>query len=103
MHSGGVLTQPQYQSSRRGMTTIAVLLLTACVASGFQTPGGKWKDALRQNANWYKSAEAISIADNLTLYQRETGGWPKNIDMATPLNAVETAKLVEQKNNLDST
>jgi len=62
-----------------------------------------WKDALRQPAVWYSSTEAIRIADNLLLYQRESGGWPKNIDMALSLSDTETAKLHSQKHDTDST
>lgn len=49
-----------------------------------------WNEALNQDENWYKSAEAIRIADNVLLYQHPTGGWPKNIDMAQVLS--EAAK-----------
>jgi len=41
-----------------------------------------WKDAMRQPAVWYGSAEAVRIADNLLRYQQEVGGWDKNIEMA---------------------
>ncbi|HEU0253485.1 MAG TPA: pectate lyase [Pyrinomonadaceae bacterium] len=33
------------------------------------------------------SAEALRIADNMVLYQRSSGGWPKNTDMEKPLGA----------------
>ncbi len=41
-----------------------------------------WNQALNQDPDWYESSEAIRIADNVLVYQHETGGWPKNIDMA---------------------
>jgi PelA/Pel-15E family pectate lyase len=56
-----------------------------------------WKDALRQPAAWYGSAEAIRIADNLLLYQHEVGGWDKNIDMALPLGSKDRAEVEGQK------
>src|ERR1700704_209728 len=57
-----------------------------------------WRDALKQPASWYGSAEAIRIADNLLLYQREIGGWDKNPDMALPLGPKERQTLeTEQK------
>lgn len=49
-----------------------------------------WNEALDQEESWYKSTEAIRIADNVLLYQHPTGGWPKNIDMAQVLS--EAAK-----------
>ncbi|GAA4443042.1 pectate lyase [Pontibacter saemangeumensis] len=47
----------------------------------------RWGRALlQQEQDWYSSAEAIRIADNLLLYQRANGGWHKNTDMATVLS-----------------
>jgi PelA/Pel-15E family pectate lyase len=62
-----------------------------------------WKDGLKQKAEWYSSAEASRIADNLLLYQRDSGGWPKNIDMAAPLSEVEKTRLSAEKKEIDST
>lgn len=47
--------------------------------------------------------EALRIADNMVLYQRSSGGWPKNIDMAKPLSDVEKATILGQKKETDST
>lgn len=52
---------------------------------------------------WYASTEALRIADNFVLYQRDSGGWPKNIDMAKPLDERDKATLLKQKKNSDST
>src|SRR4051794_12281542 len=52
-----------------------------------------WRDALKQPATWYGSAEAIRIADNLLLYQHDIGGWDKNTDMAQPLGPKEREAL----------
>jgi PelA/Pel-15E family pectate lyase len=57
----------------------------------------KWRDALRQQSEWYAGAEALRVADNLLLFQREVGGWPKNIDMAAPLSEKERAELLKLK------
>ena len=62
-----------------------------------------WKDALKQPVAWYSSAEAIQVADNVLLYQRASGGWPKNIDMALPLSTADIARLPAQKRDIDST
>lgn len=62
-----------------------------------------WKDCLRQEAQWYSGREAIRIAGNVLLYQRESGGWPKNIDMAAVLDDAERAKVKSQKGSVDST
>jgi len=57
----------------------------------------KWGDALDQKPEWYGSEEGTRIADNLLVYQFDTGGWPKNIDMARRLTNEEKAALVRQK------
>jgi PelA/Pel-15E family pectate lyase len=62
----------------------------------------KWTDILKQESEWYSSTEAVRIADNVLLYQRDTGGWPKNIDMAKLLTELEVATLIKQKTEIDS-
>ena len=86
-----------------------LLLLTASAASASaQTPQAKqaqpippatikWQNALRQKPDWYAGEEAARVADNLLLYQRDVGGWPKNIDMAAPLDEKKRAELVRLK------
>ena len=49
------------------------------------------------------SAEALRIADNMVLYQRSSGGWPKNTDMEKPLGANDRAAILRQKNDNDTT
>ena len=44
----------------------------------------RWNDVLKQPAEWYATAEARALADNVVLYQHATGGWPKNRDMTLP-------------------
>lgn len=63
----------------------------------------KWPDVLKREAAWYGSDEAQRIADNVLLYQRDTGGWPKNIDMASVLSSDAKAMLLKQKAEIDST
>jgi pectinesterase len=46
-------------------------------------------------AEWYGSGEAVRIADNVLLYQRNIGGWPKNIPMHHVLSEKEKKKLLK--------
>ena len=63
-----------------------------CLAIGtVATAQVSWKNAMRQPAGWYGSAEAVRMADNLLLYQQAIGGWDKNIDMAQPPPATGAA------------
>ena len=62
-----------------------------------------WADAQNKADEWYASAEALRIADNVVLYQRDSGGWPKNIDMGKPFDEAERPALLAQKKEIDST
>jgi PelA/Pel-15E family pectate lyase len=62
-----------------------------------------WKDALKQNREWYGSVEAVRIAENVMLYQRNSGGWPKNINMAALLTPEDKKSLLDKKAETDST
>ncbi len=62
-----------------------------------------WADAQNKPDEWYASAEALRISDNLVLYQRRSGGWPKNIDMAKPLSDSGRASLLREQEKTDST
>jgi PelA/Pel-15E family pectate lyase len=63
----------------------------------------KWAKILEQSSEWYGSGEATRIADNVLLFQRDSGGWPKNIDMAALLSEREKANLAREKATMDST
>ncbi len=63
----------------------------------------KWDDCLEQKPEWYGGGDAVRIADNVLLYQRDSGGWPKNIEMAAELTEKDKAELIGQKQNDDST
>jgi PelA/Pel-15E family pectate lyase len=61
-----------------------------------------WNDCLDQKAGWYAGAEAARVADNVLLYQRESGGWPKNINMAAVLSEQAKAAIAKEKSADDS-
>jgi len=63
----------------------------------------KWRDCLQQKDEWYSSVVAIRIADNLLLYQNNSGGWFKNIDMAKDISDSEREKIIAQKDSEGST
>jgi len=52
-----------------------------------------WKRCLNQRPEFYTGDQAIRIADNLLLYQRDSGGWQKNIEMASVLSEKDKAGL----------
>lgn len=58
-----------------------------------------WDAVLVQKPEWYAGEEAIRIADNVLLYQRDIGGWPKGIDMAAKLTDADRSTLAQLKSN----
>ena len=53
-----------------------------------------WNDIVEsKEGNWFASSEAKNIAENVLLYQRNIGGWPKNIQMQKSLSEDENQKL----------
>lgn len=51
----------------------------------------------------YKPDEIIKIADNILLFQKDNGGWPKNYDMLAVLTDEQKEKVIKAKNILNTT
>lgn len=47
--------------------------------------------------DWYGSEESKKVAENVLLYQRDIGGWPKNLPLHKPLTDPEKAKINDEK------
>ncbi len=61
-----------------------------------------WNEVVyKQCDSLYGTEEAISVADNVLLYQRNIGGWPKNTPMHKPLSETEIEKLLQLKTSTD--
>ena len=43
---------------------------------------GATRDLLKKPQDWFKTAEAAKIADNILSWQTRAGGWPKNVDVS---------------------
>ncbi len=66
-----------------------------------------WDACITMPADWYGTSEAIRIADNVLVYQRNTGGWYKGIDMAAPMtenvkNIVTGQKTIPNDSTIDN-
>ena len=65
----------------------------------------KYKDwvnlAPKLEDDFFTTAEAARIGDNLLLYQQVTGGWPKNIYMPAELTKKERDKVIAAKNDVN--
>src|SRR5262249_32588348 len=62
-----------------------------------------WNEVFRQKPLWYQTDEAARIADQLLLYQKENGGWEKNIDMALMLTKAEKDQLAAKRSDISET
>ncbi len=79
---------------------VLFLLITCSISANCQTPtvGRSWQFvATRMPDEWYGSEESLKVADNVLLYQRDAGGWPKNTAMHNPLTDPEKAKIKDDK------
>src|SRR4051812_40841273 len=79
-------------------TTIALVLLFSLNTGIYAQLDVKWeKLIITQPPSWFATREAYDIAENVLLYQRNIGGWPKNIQMQNPLSEEEKQKLIALK------
>lgn len=81
---------------RHSMLTILFCFVTLTIMSQNRQNPMRTTDP-----QFFKTHEARRIGDQLLLYQRITGGWPKNIDMARELNEEERAKVMNDKDRKD--
>src|SRR5258706_13107533 len=51
----------------------------------------------------YTANDVAAIADNILLYQKDNGGWPKNYDMQAILTSEQKDSLVKDKHVLNTT
>ncbi|UCC99173.1 MAG: hypothetical protein JSW66_04660 [Phycisphaerales bacterium] len=66
--------------------TVGMLIGLLVTTQGSVALGAiRWGEAvLRQQSQWYNSAEACAVADSVIQYQSPQGGWPKSTDLAKP-------------------
>jgi hypothetical protein len=85
--------------------TIAIVCAAVGASAAEEGAGASltWKECVRQKPAWFAGDEAARVAENVLLYQRSSGGWPKNLDEAAPLSDKEKADLAAHKQDTDST
>lgn len=62
-----------------------------------------WSEVLKQKPQWYETDEAARIADQVVLFQKDNGGWEKNLDMTLMLTQSEREKLLKDKSSVQTT
>ena len=102
---------------------ISIFFSTACIAQEstteykaidlqqFQDGTHHWYDISDKdnvidpvpNQPTYKPTQITAIADNILLFQKNNGGWPKNYDMLAILTEEQKKKLLRVKKELNTT
>jgi len=83
---------------------LCLLIFSFCSYGQVSVKDRSWQYvATRMPDEWYGSEESIKVADNVLLYQRDAGGWPKNTSMHLPLSEAEKAKIKNDKGLNDAT
>lgn len=74
------------------------VVFIACVNLYAQVHNRSWQRIISQDeGSWFATQEAKDIAENVLLYQRNIGGWPKNIQMQLPLTNKQKESLISLK------
>lgn len=90
------------------LSCIALMCAATITAQGTAATGKakqkvkvkKWTQmAPKLKDSFFKTDEAVRIGDNVLLYQHNTGGWPKNVNMQLPLDDNAKAKLMKAKDD----
>ena len=77
-----------------------VCCLTFAMNVNAQDKKVTWKSITeKKDESWFESDEAKKIAENVLLYQRDNGGWPKNVEMQNELSAKEKQNLLMLKSD----
>lgn len=79
------------------MNKLMTHLILLCMMATLTASAG----IMQQQIPYRAVADSQRIGDQILLYQRVTGGWPKNIDMARPLTVEEWAQVTADKQNRD--
>lgn len=74
------------KSIHRTRMTMGMLIGLLAISQASIALGAiRWgEEVLRQQSQWYNSAEARAVADSVIQYQSPQGGWPKSTNLATP-------------------
>ena len=80
---------------------LTLLLLLAMTLTASAQLKERDKGLRETRSEFFTTDEARRIGDQVLLYQRVTGGWPKNINMARPLTDDEKAAIAVDKQRRD--
>ena len=80
----------------------AGILAAVCLLASLPAAGQPAVNPLRETSDeYFRTADALRVGDQVLAWQRVTGGWPKNIDMARRMSDDELAAVLADKNRRD--
>ena len=80
--------------------SLALLLTLGNGITNAQSYKNWTKEAPRFDDSFLVTDEARRIGTQVLIYQLESGGWPKNINMAIPIDSTQINKLTAQKKQI---
>ncbi len=85
------------------MTAVASLSGMAASGSTERTSDTKWTRFSHTQADgWYTTDDARGVADNVLLYQKNSGGWPKNIPMHMAMSDADRERVAGEKDSKEA-
>lgn len=98
-----IIAYNEYKMKIRTLFVLLFTLLSYCLMAQKPLAGLAWTEvALGMPEAWYGSDESKAVAENVLLYQRYIGGWPKNIPMHHYLDQNARAALITDKSKKDA-
>ena len=86
------------------LITKLLLIIVCCLFADTEISAQRWRrnNLMRQTSrDFFRTDDAKRIGDQILVYQRETGGWPKNIDMARKMSESELDEVRKEKGRTD--
>ncbi len=62
-----------------------------------------WAFFMDHDTEWFRSNDAKQIAERVLVYQRDSGGWPKNVDYSVELSSEVMNRFAEYPNEMLAT
>lgn len=78
-------------------TLLFLAFCTLCTIAQAQFAPSRKNLIKEKRAEFFKTDEARRIGEQVLLWQRNTGGWPKNTDMVTELTAEQRQQVIADK------
>ena len=86
---------------KQTIKTLLFLLLAPCLLMQAKDTKSLKRIVRNNPAEYYSTAEAQRIGEQVMMFQRVTGGWPKNTDMVSRLTDDEREAVIRDRDRTD--